>query len=238
MITKYNNKYNMRTEITEYGQEYTVLMKVLHEKMYSINDIFEILLPLFTPLINRFLRTFFAKGEDKDDLYQQGLIGLYNAIKSYNFSEGKSFYFHARRCIRLSILNLVRETQAKKRQINIEAVSLDAPIEKYERSKYEKTGNTLYNLLESKEINPEYRYIEDETTSEVFSQINIVLSELELRVLSTYLDGYSYNEISQILCVKEKTVDNALMRIKKKLKLIMSKSGKRINIKAIKQEVI
>ena len=208
-----------RKEQYSYGVEYTDLIIVLHKKMYSLNEMFEIMLPLFRPMINRYVNRFYAIGEDKEDLYQQGMIGLFNAIKSYDFGVKKNFYFLARRCIKLSVLNLVRATQAKKYQLNSGAISLDA----YRRI-YPLQGKdiNLYDVLESNEVNPEYKYILNEKNNEIFAKINVNLSKLELAVLSYYMDGFTYDETAKKIGIKPKTVDNALTRIKKKLKIIMS----------------
>lgn len=187
-------------------------LDILGKNNYSADNIFEILLPFFQPTINYYVKIYFAKGEDRDDLYQQGLIGLYKAIVSFKFGENHIFYFHAQRCIKLNILNLVRAANSKKRLFNIDTLSLDSTI-------FHNDCNINYHhFLPNKVNDPLDCFISNESYTELTETLSLTLSKLEYQVLSCHVNGLSYKEICSTLSISSKCVDNALSRIRKKLR--------------------
>lgn len=181
----------------------------------STNDIFDKMLPLFDKVIKKYQRIYFAKGADDDDLYQQGMIGLYNAVLRYDKNLHKNFYFLACKCIKLNILNLVRANNAKKRLINYEALSLD---KKRVWSGDSPPYTDFYSIISDSEYDPSVLLLKKENISTLRQTINELLSPLERDVLILHLEGYSYTEISSELAVSHKTVDNALTRLKRKIR--------------------
>ena len=112
-------------------------------------------------------------------------------------------------------MNLVRENNAKKRLINYEAISFDSLA----TFKLKKTySDKICSSFSQKNINPEEKVISQETAEEIHQKIYISLSVLEHKVLLMYLNGYSYKEIATKLNTGEKTIDNALVRVRKKMK--------------------
>lgn len=181
----------------------------------SNHDIFDMILPLFENVIKKYQSMYFAKGADNEDLYQQGLIGLYKAILYYNRNIHSSFYYLAIKCIRLNILNLVRADNAKKRLIHYEAISLDAKI-KYRPDDI--SSSDLYCSIPDFSYDPSTVLLAKEKTLSLKKLLKEKLSPLERNVLILYLNGLSYGDISHNLSVSNKSIDNSLCRIRKKLK--------------------
>ncbi len=215
MITAKNFFSNIDNSMLNTVTNGNLLMSIF-ERSYSENEVFTMLLPIFRPLILRYLRIFFAKGEEKDDLYQQGMIGLYNAIRSFRPHISNNFYLHAKKCIRLSILNLVRENNSKKRLFYQKAISLDA--KQTDELNFE-CRSCLYDTTTAlNATNPEKIAILTENYQELSMFINKHLTYMELNVLDLYIKGYNYKEIANLLYLPVKSVDNALFRIKKKIR--------------------
>lgn len=139
----------------------------------------------------------------RDDIVQEGLIGLLNAIESYNEEKGSSFEAFAIACIDNRIYSALRQMVAKKNVPLVDYVSLSENPE-------EMISSTLPS---SEEI-----VILREELETVIEKINENLSKFEKKVLELYLEGYSYIAISELLHSSSKSVDNALQRARKKLK--------------------
>lgn len=157
---------------------------------------------------------YYMSGMEKDDIFQEGMIGLYNAIKDYNHSQ-KSFKNFAILCISRKIISLLKAANRQKHIPLNTSLSLDAI-----------TFNDNYNKMDDSLIsndthNPESIYINNETISSYEQRIKETLSELELKVFECYLSGMSYHDISQNLNINKKSVDNAVQRIKKKLEAVL-----------------
>lgn len=155
--------------------------------------------------------TYFLVGAEKDDVAQEGMIGLYKAVKEYSPQEGSSFKHFAGICISRQILTAVKAATRKKHIPLNSYISLD---------KTDSDGDlndTLDAALEDGDQNPEAIIIEQEDLTMVEYKINKALSKLEMQVLIYYTEGRSYDEIAQILGKSKKCIDNALQRIKKKL---------------------
>ena len=139
---------------------------------------------------------------DYDDLFQVGNIGLLRAISSYREDSSATFKTYASRCIRNAIIGELR----KKSPISTVSIG-DEP---------------LVDRIPSP-IDPEKDYIDKENASLLFDAIRSTLSEAEFEVLRFYLDGLSYQEISQKLDIEKKKVDNTIYAIKKKTKKLFDK---------------
>ncbi len=157
---------------------------------------------------------YYMSGMEKDDIFQEGMIGLYNAIKDYKHSL-KSFKNFAILCISRKIISLLKASNRQKHIPLNTSLSLDAI-----------TFNDNYNKMDDSLIsndshNPESIYINNETLTSYEQRIKETLSELELKVFECYLSGMSYYDISQHLNINKKSVDNAVQRIKKKLEVVL-----------------
>lgn len=157
-------------------------------------------------------RSYFLIGADKEDIVQEGMIGLYKAVRDFKGEKLASFRAFAELCITRQIITAIK-TATRQKHIPLNSyVSLDKPI--YD----EDSERTLMDVITSPLTdNPEHLMINREEYSRLEGQMSEVLSELEQQVLVLYLEGRSYNEISSLLKRSTKSIDNALQRIKRKL---------------------
>ncbi len=163
-------------------------------------------------------RSYFLIGADREDIVQEGMIGLYKAIRDYRPDRLASFRAFAELCITRQIITAIKTATRQKHQPLNSYVSLNKPI--YD----EESDRTLLDVLRgSKLTNPEDLFISKETYSLIENKITEMLSELEMNVLQEYLDGKSYQEIADHLDRHVKSVDNALQRVKRKLEVFLRK---------------
>lgn len=157
-------------------------------------------------------KSYFLIGADKEDIYQEGMIGLYKAIRDFNPDKLTSFKGFAELCITRQIITAIK-TATRQKHIPLNTyISLNKPM--YE----EESDRTLLDVIEGLTVSdPEELIIGREEVQHIEKEISKVLSELELEVLMSYLDGKSYQEIACDLDRQAKSIDNALQRVKKKL---------------------
>lgn len=157
-------------------------------------------------------RYYFLIGADKDDIMQEGMIGLYKAIRDYNVNKLTSFRGFAKLCIKRQIITAIKASTRQKHIPLNSYISLNKPIYK------EDTEVTLLDIIEGAKItDPEDLVISEEQVKEIENKMNRVLSDLEIEVLALYIEGESYQEIAEVLDRHVKSIDNALQRVKKKL---------------------
>ena len=158
------------------------------------------------------VRPYFLVGGDSEDLIQEGMIGLYNAIRDYSPDRNASFRTFAELCITRQIITAIK-TATRQKHIPLNSyVSLDKPI--YD----EESDRTLMDVITGvKAMDPEELFINQEEFDYIELKMSELLSDLERKVLSLYLDGQSYQEISEELNRHVKSIDNALQRVKRKL---------------------
>ncbi|MEC0668123.1 RNA polymerase sporulation sigma factor SigH [Priestia flexa] len=170
-------------------------------------------------LINRYrnfvrakARPYFLIGAEREDLIQEGMIGLYKAIRDFKEDKTSSFRSFAELCITRQILTAIKTATRQKHGPLNSSVSLDKPLSDDE------SNYTLLDLLsEENRTNPEMMLINREKSLDMQMEISELLSELERNVLNLHLEGKSYLEISNELQTHVKSIDNALQRVKKKL---------------------
>jgi RNA polymerase sporulation-specific sigma factor len=157
-------------------------------------------------------KSYFLIGADKEDIYQEGMIGLYKAIRDFKNDKMTSFKAFAELCITRQIITAIK-TATRQKHIPLNTyISLNKPI--YD----EESDRTLLDILSmAKVTDPEEIVISQEELKHIKVEIGEVLSDLELEVLSSYLDGKSYQEIACDLNKHAKSIDNALQRVKRKL---------------------
>ena len=157
-------------------------------------------------------RTYFLIGADREDIIQEGMIGLYKAIRDYRPDKLSSFKMFAELCVTRQIITAIK-TATRQKHIPLNSyVSLDKPI--YD----EESDRTLIDIIAEDELgDPEKLLINREKNGDMEIKMREVLSELEQEVLNLYLDGCSYQEISLKLNRHVKSIDNALQRVKRKL---------------------
>lgn len=164
-------------------------------------------------VLRKIARSYFLIGGDIEDLTQEGMIGLYKAIKGYSSSKGVSFSAFANLCIKRQMQTAVKRASSQKSLILSQAFPITGNLEQDDETDDEV-------LIPSNKQNPEEEIISKETIKEMKSLIKEKLSKMELDVLTKYLDGKSYKEISQETGLNFKSIDNSLTRIKKKLEVL------------------
>ncbi|PLX28894.1 MAG: RNA polymerase sporulation sigma factor SigH [Clostridiales bacterium] len=157
-------------------------------------------------------RSYFLIGADKEDIIQEGMIGLFKAIRDFRADKISSFRAFAELCITRQIITAIK-TATRQKHIPLNSyVSLNKPI--YD----EESDRTLLDILTGAKItDPEELIISREELSSIEEKIGEILSKLELQVLAYYLQGKSYQEIAVLLDRHIKSIDNALQRVKRKL---------------------
>ena len=164
-------------------------------------------------------RSYFLIGADHEDIVQEGMIGLYKAIRDYRPDKLSSFRAFAELCITRQIITAIK-TATRQKHIPLNSyVSLNKPL--YD----EESDRTLLDvIIEGRASNPEELIIGQEDLSSIHAKIDEVLSSLEQEVLRSYLDGKSYQEIADNLGRHVKSIDNALQRVKHKLEKFLAET--------------
>ena len=157
-------------------------------------------------------RSYFLIGADREDIIQEGMIGLYKAIRDYRHEKLSSFRAFAELCITRQIITAIK-TATRQKHIPLNSyISLNKPI--YD----EESDRTLMDVISGAKISdPEELIISREEFGDIESKISELLSDLEQEVLNSYLQGKSYQEIARDLDRHVKSFDNALQRVKRKL---------------------
>ena len=157
-------------------------------------------------------RSYFLIGADKEDIIQEGMIGLYKAIRDFRSDKLSSFRAFAELCITRQIITAIK-TATRQKHIPLNSyVSLNKPI--YD----EDSDRTLLDVISGTRItDPEELIISREEFDDIENKMGEILSSLEWKVLMYYLEGKSYQEIAGDLKRHVKSIDNALQRVKRKL---------------------
>ena len=175
-------------------------------------DASEYLLNKYKNFVRSKARSYFLVGADHEDIVQEGMIGLFKAIRDFRPDKLTSFRAFAELCVTRQIITAIK-TATRQKHIPLNSyVSLNRPI--YD----EESDRTLMDVLSEVQMaGPEELLISQEDYSSVENRISEVLSDLEMEVLNSYLEGKSYQEIAQDLGRHVKSIDNALQRVKRKL---------------------
>lgn len=183
-------------------------------------DALEFLLNKYKNFVRAKARSYFLIGADREDIVQEGMIGLYKAIRDFRPSKMTSFRAFAELCITRQIITAIKTaTRQKHRPLN-SYVSLNKPA--YD----EESDRMLIDVLSSVKVsNPEDIIIGQEDYSTIESKMGKMLSPLEMQVLRKYIEGKSYFEVAEELGRSVKSVDNALQRVKNKLEKLISSNN-------------
>lgn len=163
-------------------------------------------------------RSYFLIGADREDIIQEGMIGLYKAIRDFRCDKLSSFRAFAELCITRQIITAIK-TATRQKHIPLNSyVSLNKPI--YD----EDSDRTLLDVISGSKItDPEELIISQEEFGDIEEKMGEILSSLEWKVLMSYLEGKSYQEIAYELKRHVKSIDNALQRVKRKLERYLEK---------------
>lgn len=178
------------------------------------NNAMDYLITKYKNLVKIRARAYFIIGADTEDIIQEGMIGLYKAIKDYKKTEA-TFKTFAQICIDRQFMTAIKTANRKKHLPLNSYLSLNMLA-------YEEDNSTTYidKLEESKILNPEEILIDKENVKNLQKKINENLSKFEKQVLTLYLKGKSYANIAKKLQKDEKSIDNAIQRIRKKIEKI------------------
>jgi len=162
-------------------------------------------------------KTYFLVGADKEDIVQEGMIGLFKAIRDFKDDKLVSFKSFAEICVTRQIITAIKTATRQKHMPLNSYISLNKPV-------FEDDGErTLMETINHDVVSdPEMLFIGKEELARIEGKINEVLSSFELEVLYLYLQGKSYHEIASELNKEVKSVDNALQRIKKKVEKFLN----------------
>lgn len=169
----------------------------------------------YKPLVRKKTNTMYLIGGETEDLMQEGMIGLFKAVRDYDTEKSATFFSFAELCITRQIYSALQASNRKKH----------SPLNNYISfsSHDEAEGMHLEEIISSQNISPEQMMIEKELKEEFFSKLEEKLSQMEKKVLYLYLEGSSYIQIAKALGTSSKSIDNTLQRIRGKIKLLKEK---------------
>ena len=175
------------------------------------DDAMECLLEKYRDMVRKEARKFFLAGGDEEDLIQEGMIGLFKAITSYQEGKSTSFSTFAYLCVHRQIYTTITAFNRKKH------IPLNTSIYFFE---YKDKGNefALDEILENPDETPEESLLRKEEIKDYYQKINQKLSKFEKQVMYYYLNGDNYTVIAKKLGKTDKSIDNAIQRIRKKIK--------------------
>ena len=174
------------------------------------------LMEKYKGLVRQKVRTLFLIGGDKDDLVQEGMIGLYKAICDYSPEKEASFRTFADLCISRQVYTAIKTSNRMKNQPLNSYISIYSSAYSDENALAD--GDFIIDQeIRASQLNPEEIIIDRENVSRIEKNLFAYLSKMETKVLELYLDGMTYQEITSYMAKSPKSIDNALQRIKSKL---------------------
>ena len=183
-------------------------------------DIMDYILKKYKNLVRKNAQNMYILGAEEQDLIQEGMIGLFNAIKDYDSGRDASFFTFADLCISRRMYNAIKASQREKHIPLNNYVSLYGDND--DKNSEGKSG--VIELLSAGEIsNPENLLIDQENVKQIQEIVDKELSAFEKQVFDLYITGMKYVQIAKVLGRDEKSTDNALQRIKSKLKKAIEK---------------
>lgn len=186
--------------------------------IFDNEESIDILYEKYKPLINKIATNLYKKyckntGLELNDLIQEGMIGLNSAINHYKENKDTLFYTYAKTCIERKIISSVIAANRQKHKILNDSVSFEINLS---------DDTSLESFIGDNFTNPENIIISNENKEDLEKKIKEILTDTELQVLQLKLDGFDYKEIAEIIDKDKKSVDNAVQRIRAKIKNIIS----------------
>ncbi len=199
-----------KSVLSEYSDEQLVLLA-----RDESGEAIEILVKRYKAFVRSCSKSYYLMGADREDVIQEGMIGLYKAIQSFQAEKDASFKTFAHLCIKRQIQSAVKMSARQKHM----------PLNNYVSFHQEEGGEMFLDNLgytgENHSTDPEQIIIDKEDVMDAQGQIDKVLSDFEAKVLMLHLDGVPYGEIAQRLDREPKAVDNALQRMKRKIEKLV-----------------
>ncbi len=201
-----------RRESLAYHYDTMVDEEIVEAARDGCDAALEFLINKYRNFVRAKARSYFLIGADREDIIQEGMIGLYKAIRDFRSDKLSSFRAFAELCITRQIITAIK-TATRQKHIPLNSyVSLNKPI--YD----DDSDRTLLDVISGSKItDPEELIISREEFGDIEEKMGEILSDLEWKVLMAYLDGKSYQEIAMDLKRHVKSIDNALQRVKRKL---------------------
>ena len=187
------------------------------------SEILDYLMEKYKDMVRKKARAMFLIGGDNDDLIQEGMIGLFKAVRDYQPDKEASFQTFARMCVDRQIYNAIQNSNRQKHQ----------PLNSY-ISLSQDPGESQDHLQDMWADNPESMIIDQENVRSLEQEITCTLSLMENQVLEYYLDGMGYAEIAALMKKTPKSIDNALQRIRTKIKEQLKSTNNTNNLKNLK----
>lgn len=175
-------------------------------------EIAEYIMEKYKPLVRKKTNAMYLIGGETEDLIQEGMIGLFKAVRDYKPEKEVSFFAFAEICITRQLYSALEASNRKKH------IPLNTYISFSNQNNSE--GVLLEQTITEQNISPEQMMIEREGKKELFDKLEEKLSPLERKVLYLYLEGHSYTQIAELLSKPAKSIDNTLQRIRAKVKLL------------------
>lgn len=174
----------------------------------------ETLIDRYKELVKSRAHLYFIAGADSEDVIQEGMIGLFKAVRGYNSGREASFRTFAGMCINRQIITAIKTASRLKHEPLNNSISLSRPIRDDDGSGKEET---IENTLVARQSNPEEMILAQDTIDEILAGVSNILSKFELEVWQLYISGKNYTAIAAETGKSPKSIDNALQRIKRKI---------------------
>ena len=175
-------------------------------------EIADYIMEKYKPLVRKKTNAMYLIGGETEDLIQEGMIGLFKAVRDYNPDKTASFFSFADLCISRQIYSALEASNRKKHNPLNNYVSFS--------NQQESDDVNLEEIISSQNLSPEQMMIEKEHKQEFFTRLEEKLSTMEKKVLYLYLEGSSYTQIAEVMDKSPKSIDNTLQRIRGKIKLL------------------
>ncbi len=218
------------TAPNDYYDNYETMLdeQIIESARLGDEQALEYLIYKYRHFVRAKARSYFLIGADREDIIQEGMIGLFKAIRDFRDDKLSSFRAFAELCVTRQIITAIK-TATRQKHIPLNSyVSLNKPI--YE----EDSDRTLMDVISGTKVaNPEEMVISREEFLDIENKMNNILSDLEWKVLMSYLDGKSYQEIAVDLDRHIKSIDNALQRVKRKLEKYLSSRAEGTDLKNV-----
>lgn len=194
-----------------------IIILIRNEDSYAM----EYLIGKYKNLVRNKAKALFLIGGDREDLIQEGMIGLYKAIRDYQKEKGTSFLTFADLCVTRQMYTAIKTYNTKKNQPLNNYISFDSPGYGEDIDNTEYATSIVETIAHVRSRNPEEMLIDKETTEQLETTLKERLSKLEKQIFTLYLQDFGYGKIAEILQKDPKVIDNALQRIKKKLNQVL-----------------